>query len=561
MADDNGKVIWDTLTKNGYTEKAAAGIMGNLQAESSMDPKRVQGNGYVTADEITCDGKTGYGIAQWTYISRQQNLAAFAKSKGRSSSDLLVQVDFLMREIDQYGIKSQLNAQDTPYNAAIYFHDAFENSADTEEQKKRRGTYAEEIYAKKGVGCTNLSYSGDSSTYSFGGSIGSGIIGGLASAANSCPKAAGTMPHGKHNDTIFKNPDKTYCEPVYPDLVSIATKIPDAIVQDVLDQCSTSELIQEANLVYNVPTSTLIKYGGADYVNAQALNTQLEQQRKESFDVKKHSKAIKTPSSGKPPNNNDPFPYDAKIEELENHSPRCKIEKIQTCPEAANVAKACMQLSTNTEKRIVKLENNMATILRYLARMGSRMSINCVFWGGFCANEKYKSIRCMKDDRIQDGQYMSMDQCLTCTRYEPLIGQTYDILNDSGINLAQVLDDCQMSYTTPEEYCKFVKPTEHQKTLETKSLSYSTVANRSANEKSFKDEWSAGLAMDWNLYPVEDQKPHINKAQNINGDEYGQLASYQGTATNNGAMYTASSVSNRIVYNKNLMEDIIKQQG
>lgn len=557
MAQDNGKIIWDTLTKNGYSEIATAGIMGNLQAESNMNPKIKEGGG--EADNVIVDGTTGYGIAQWTYITRQQNLADFAKQKGRPSGDLVLQVDFLMVEIDQYGIKSKLNSQTSPSEAAIYFHRTFERSADTAEQEARRAAYAEEIYKKKGVGCTNLTYSGSTTNYSFGGKL-TGIVGGLSSPANSAPKLSNQVKHGNHTDPVFKNPDKTYCEPIYPDLVSINTKIPEAVVQDVVTKCSTSDLIEGSNLIYNIPTATLSKYGGEDYVNAQASDLLTEQQRKESFDIKKHSKAIKTPSSGKPPNNTDPFPYDAKIEELETHAPRCKIDSIQTCPEAQNVAKACMQLSTNVEKRIVKLENLMATLMRYLARIGGRMSVNCVYWGGSCPSTKYGQIRCMKDDRISDGQLMTIDQCLTCTRYEPVIGQTYDILNDSGINLAQILDDCQMSYTTMEDYCKFIKPTEHQNALETKTLDYKSISTRDVNDTSFNDEWSAGLAMDWTLYPVEDQKPHINKAQDINGTEYDKLNSYQGTATNNGSMFTVSNVvANRMVANKVLMDDVSKQ--
>ena len=66
---DNAKIIWDSLIKNGFTEVATAGIMGNLMAESHFNPKIVQGGG--EADNITCDGETGYGIAQWTSINRQ----------------------------------------------------------------------------------------------------------------------------------------------------------------------------------------------------------------------------------------------------------------------------------------------------------------------------------------------------------------------------------------------------------------------------------------------------------------------------------------------------------
>lgn len=168
----------------------------------------------------------------------------------------------------------------------------------------------------------------------------------------------------------------------------------------------------------------------------------------------------------------------------------------------------------------------------------------------------------MKDDRISDGQLMSIDQCLNCTRYEPVIGQVYDIVNDLGINLSQILDDNQMSYTTMPEYCKFVKATDYQKELETTTLGAGNVNTRLANEQDFSQTWSAGLKMDWSLYPVEDQKPHINKTQNINGEQSGHLASYYGSATNGGMMFTASPIAtNRMQQNKEMMDKIITEEA
>lgn len=557
---DNGKIIWDSLIKNGFTEKATAGIMGNLQAESGLDPKRVQGAGYITADNITVDGETGYGLAQWTFITRQEALDNFAKGKGRPSGDLMIQIDYLIMEIDQYGIKNTLNQQETAFAAAIRFHRDFEKSADGEgtPMENRRGEYAEAIYQKKGVGCSELAYTGDNSTYQFGTSSLPGTRGGQPSPANTSPKSE-TTGHGDHADTIFTNPQKLYCEPIYPDLVSINNKIPSVATQDVIKNCKTDELVAGSNLVYSLPVNTMTKYGGSDFVEAQALSTQIENQRKMAFDIKKHSKAYKLPSAGKPPNNLDPFPFDAKIEEFELHSPRCKIESIQTCPQAVNVARACMQLSSNVEKRLVHLENNLATMMRYIGRLSSRVAINCVYYGGQAGSdfEKYKCIRCLQDNRIDDGQVMTIDQCLTCTRYEPLIGQVYDILNDEGINLSQVLDDCQMSYTTMEEYCKFIKPTEHQKILTTKPLEKDSTNSRDPNDKDFSTLWSPGLKMDWTLFPVEDQRPHINKTQNINGDQMSQLESYQGSATNFGSQYFATGVGDRMTINKNMMDTAI----
>ena len=560
MAKDNGSIIWEALTKNGFTEEATAGIMGNLKAESNLDPTILQGGGH--SDNVVQDGVTGYGIAQWTFYTRQDNLAAFAKSKGKKSGDLMVQIDFLIQEIDLYGLKNKLNSFTSAYDAAICFHREFENSADTPEQEARRGIFAEEIFKSKGVGAAEATYNGDYSTYQFGGKL-QGTVGGQPAPAKSAPEISSTTPHGKHTDTTYKNPDKTYCEPVYPDLVDVKNTVPVYQMNDVAANASESELILTSNMFYEIPTSTLTKYGDPDLVGSIAANSAIEEQRKAAFDADQHRQSFKVPSSGKPANNNDPFPIDAKIEELELHQPRCKIDSIRTCPEAVNVTRACMQLSTDVEKRLVRLENNMATIIRYLARIAARVPINCVYYGGQVpSSEKYKCIRCLKDDRINDGQLMSMDQCLNCTRYEPLIGQVYDILNDQGLNLSQVLDDCQMSYTTMSEYCDFVKATSYQKDLETTNLSASTVNTKSADDKLFSETWSAGIKMNWDLVPVEDQKPHVNKNQNINGETYNSLSSYYGTSTNNGMMYSSNSVFyDRMTQNKNQMDEIIKSES
>jgi len=383
------------------------------------------------------------------------------------------------------------------------------------------------------------------------------LVGGLSGPADSSPRVAGARTHGKHADSIIEAPDKTYCEPVYADLISISSEIPSHIIDSL--NLPPDELVPGADMFYSIPVSTLTKYGGQESVDFSAFNAALEEQRKVAFDADKHKNAFKIPSKGKPANNNDPFPVDLKIEELESHEPRCKISQIIACPEAVSTAKACIKLSINTEKRLVKLENNMATILRYLYRFAARIPINCVYYGGQSTYEKYKCIRCLKDDRIADGQMMSMDQCLNCTRYEPIIGQVYDILNDQGINLSHILDDAQMSYTTMEEYCDFVKASSYQKDLETVTLGVDTVQNRLINEQDFSDTWSQGLKMDWNLFPVEDQKPHINARQSINVDNYGsKLDSYFGTTTNYGYAYTGNTVANKIVENKNLMLRILE---
>ena len=90
------------------------------------------------------------------------------------------------------------------------------------------------------------------------------------------------------------------------------------------------------------------------------------------------------------------------------------------------------EIAKRTEQRLVKIENNLSTVMRNLFRMSSRVNINCVYYGGQSIYGKYKCIRCLHDDRINDGAIVTIDQCMNCTRYEPILGQVYPILDESG---------------------------------------------------------------------------------------------------------------------------------
>ena len=183
-AHDLGKFIWDYLLKVGYTESSAAGIMGNLMVESGLDPRRVENQGggeWKTADEITVDGSTGYGLCQWTYKTRQQGLADFAKGYNKKSSDLVVQLDFMMKEVQQgytSCLPSGLNACKTPEDAATKWCNEFENPGVPHLQE--RTNWARKIFEAKGVGITKLTYDGNTV---------SGIKGVVGSAGGSSAKA------------------------------------------------------------------------------------------------------------------------------------------------------------------------------------------------------------------------------------------------------------------------------------------------------------------------------------------------------------------------------------
>lgn len=525
--------IWKFLNnEKGLGSITTASIMGNIAQESSYN---------TTA--VSFDGEGSVGICQWTY-DRKTNLYNFAKSIGKDPGDLEAQLQFLWKECEAGGyIKPMRDAsasKNTPEEKIAAevesFCFGFERPAREYANLPNRIRYAMEAYQKQGKGILSAG------TYIPGSGPGNGFLGQASVAKRgTVPERIGEEKQGHVDEWKIKplDPDKTFCEPIYPDLTSIGEEIPSyAIPANIPD--SKMKLVDYkkagAGLVYELPTESIVETtGNTDLMAFTVYNQNIAEQRKQLLDVKKHRRSIKIPSAGKPPNNADPFPVDKKIVELETHQPRCKIESVLACRHSIEVGKALVVLSTDTEKRLVRLENNMSTMMRYLYRLAGRININCVYYGGQSTYKKYDCIRCLRDDRVSEGGEMTLDQCLNCTRFEPLIGQVYDIYNDYAINLSQVLDDNQMSYSNMDEYCHFTRLQERQVPMEAGNLDSANVQTRNKAEIDFNDEWGPGLAMDWNLYPVELQKPHTNPP--TDSDLASSNALNQGMGlTNGGAM-------------------------
>ena len=81
----NAQSISDYIKKHvkGATSEAIAGLLGNLQQESGLDPSKVEAG-----------GGGGHGLAQWTG-ARWNDLQRYAQSKGKSWDDLGLQLDFM----------------------------------------------------------------------------------------------------------------------------------------------------------------------------------------------------------------------------------------------------------------------------------------------------------------------------------------------------------------------------------------------------------------------------------------------------------------------------------
>ena len=108
----NEKTVWDYLKRKGLTDQGAAGLMGNLYAESGIEsviyewayhPSIGLSNEQYVA-QVNSGAYTnfvydqaGFGLAQWTYWSRKQGL--LDKCRGRIG-DMTCQLDYLFVELE-----------------------------------------------------------------------------------------------------------------------------------------------------------------------------------------------------------------------------------------------------------------------------------------------------------------------------------------------------------------------------------------------------------------------------------------------------------------------------
>ena len=163
--------IWSFLKAQGLTDAGAAGLMGNLYAESGLRPNNLQNSyegklGMADAEytERVDSGSytkfahdcAGYGLAQWTYHTRKANLHKFAKDAGKSIGDLEMQLGFLMKELSTSykTVLATLKTATSVRAASDAVLLQFERPADQSEAvKAKRARYGQKYfdkYAQKG---------------------------------------------------------------------------------------------------------------------------------------------------------------------------------------------------------------------------------------------------------------------------------------------------------------------------------------------------------------------------------------------------------------------------
>ena len=157
--------IWNALLSlaNGNA-CGAAGLMGNLYAESTLNPKNLQqsfekklgmtDDSYTKAVDsgayanFVRDG-AGYGLAQWTYRTRKDCLLAYARACNASIGDLDMQLEFLALELrtNYSGVLDALRSAKSVRAAsdAVLLH--YERPKDQSEKVKvKRAGYGQRYY-------------------------------------------------------------------------------------------------------------------------------------------------------------------------------------------------------------------------------------------------------------------------------------------------------------------------------------------------------------------------------------------------------------------------------
>ena len=147
----NAKYIWNYLGSKGWSLNAVAGMLGNMQAESTINPGRHQ---------VGSDENGGFGLVQWT---PKRNLTEWLGNR-YAEDDIDGQLERIIWEKEngqqyfknyyKYTFETFSTSLDDPYTLACAFAFDYErsdvvlNGTETEKEalRKRRGTAAEKWF-------------------------------------------------------------------------------------------------------------------------------------------------------------------------------------------------------------------------------------------------------------------------------------------------------------------------------------------------------------------------------------------------------------------------------
>lgn len=176
---ENPKRAFEYFISVGYKPEWAAGIVGNMTAESGVQPERLQGtqSGSVTPASAAQGSSLGWGLVQWTPAGKVINALGVDKA-----GDFALQLEFLYKQLEGTSESSSekaageaLKATTTVAEAAETFMNKYERPSDESKAKSRQGRIdlATSVFDKYAGGASGIALVATDSTTACGGGSGS----------------------------------------------------------------------------------------------------------------------------------------------------------------------------------------------------------------------------------------------------------------------------------------------------------------------------------------------------------------------------------------------------
>ena len=163
MSENNEKKIWDYLLSKFNNPYGVAAIMGNLMAESSMNPLSATGvkKKYgMSNKEYTDWAKThgtefakdgcAYGLVQWCFHARKEGLWNLAHARNTSVGDLQTQLKYIEQELPKYKpvYKAVTESKNIREISDIVLHKYEKPANQSVAVEEKRAKYAQGYYDK-----------------------------------------------------------------------------------------------------------------------------------------------------------------------------------------------------------------------------------------------------------------------------------------------------------------------------------------------------------------------------------------------------------------------------
>lgn len=180
-SEENEKIIWGYLAPKINNDFGTAGMIGNLYAESTLNSNNLQnsferklGMNDVQYTEAVNNGSyanfihdgAGYGLAQWTYWNRKQNLQNLARSRKVSIDYIYMQLDYLWQELNtSYStvldvLKSARSIKEASDAVLTGFEKPLDQSDSMKATRTSYGQYYYDKYANGSVPTSSYIYNG-----------------------------------------------------------------------------------------------------------------------------------------------------------------------------------------------------------------------------------------------------------------------------------------------------------------------------------------------------------------------------------------------------------------